>query len=695
MSDSSRDSSEGFQGLFGSFKLPKFNRSGIFGLWKGGTERTPDRAKEAVRKPADSRVRAPPASSEVRDMGRYGFESFGVPDGQQIYISRNKETPLFYDDDMEFVPAESEEFRGFDEEPASMEQEEEIAEASFDDLFVEEEPETEDLLIIQSTEPETVVAEEAEPAEEAPVVAQDVSPEDLFADIMRGAPSVVDTQIGCFTDGVMKETAPAETVEMIESAEIAEDRVAREIETRIFDAEEPIVPEAPIVMESADTYSVSDEMDPEDGFSDVPDVFVPRIEDFEEESMQTWDVPEEACDSFVSYISMIPEEVSFAAAPVWDVTDETAEAFSSYLSSIPAEETLTVVPVWDVSEEASDAYVSYLASIPREVTFAPAWDISEETASMFADYVAIIPEEITFATVPAWEVSEETAEAYTSYLASIPREITFAPAWNVDDSTAAAFTDYIAMIPEEESFAAAPVWEVSEETAESFESYLAMIPKEVTFAPAWDVNDLAADAYVSYLASVPKEAPAVPAWDVGEETASAFASMFETKEEPVLQANIQVTAGLPRTVTVEALEATNEPQLVDDLMAAQSGETGTFMLTSGDAEVQIPVKDNTAINQENLHIDTAKKVVSYRFVFRDGRLQKIPVEVELKPETVMIENEPEAAESISDEPVSEVIALPAAATVKALPEARPEPKGEVTFSFGQSQKSYDSVGFYF
>jgi len=474
-----------------------------------------------------------------------------------------------------------------------------------------------------------------------------------------------------------------------------------------------------------------------------------------------WDVTEADAEVFVDYISSIPEESTWAVAPVWDVTEEavdafaayqtiwpqypkaqvvipewdtTAETFEDYLSFIPEESTWAVAPVWEVSDEAVDAFTAYLTiwpQYPKAQVVIPEWDT---TAESYAEYLSFIPEESTWTIEPVWDVTEEAVDAFAAYQTirpEYPRRVAVIPEW---DTTAESYADYLSFIPEESTWIVAPVWDVTDEAveafaayqtirpeyprrvavipewdtaAESYAEYLSFIPEESTWTiePVWEVSDEAVEAFAAYQTirpEYPKAVAVIPEWDVTDAAVAGFEG-YRTAEEDYFNQSMMVVA---TTVSVSRIEIDAIEKHISDAVAAASGVTGNYAETTGSSDLQIKIKDNTDFNQENLQVvpelTPEKKVRTSRFVFKDGRLQKITEEISLDDiETTVVDMSATVSEDVTVEEMpeveekTEVFSLPAAQAYAALPAPVAKSTEGVRFSFGQSKNSYGSVSFYF
>ncbi len=453
-----------------------------------------------------------------------------------------------------------------------------------------------------------------------------------------------------------------------------------------------------------------------------------------------WDVTEASAETFTDYISLIPEETTWARAvvvPEWDVTEASAEVYADYLASIPEETTWAVEPVWEIADETAETYVAYLniwPQYPKAAVIIPEWDTAAES---YAEYLSFIPEETTWAVAPVWDVTEEAVDAFAAYMTiwpQYPKAAVVIPEWDVTEACAETYTDYLAAIPEESTWAVEPVWEIADETAESYvafqtirpeypkavavipewdtaaenySEYLGFIPEESTWAvaPVWDVTEEASAAFIDFgtiRPEYPKAVAVIPEWDVTEAAVAGFEG-YRTAEEDYFNKSMMVVA---TTVSVNRIELDAIERHVSNAVAAVSGVTGTYAETASQDDLQITIKDNTDFNQENLQVvpelDPEKKVRTSRFVFKDGRLQKITEEVVLdEVDTTIAETSATVSEDVAVEemPVveekAEIIALPAAQAIAALPAPVAKSEGGVNFSFGQSKNSYGSVRFFF
>ncbi|MBR6911680.1 MAG: hypothetical protein IKN41_07485 [Candidatus Methanomethylophilaceae archaeon] len=666
-------------------------------------------------------------------------------------------------------------------------------------------------------EPAEVEAEEIEVVvSKEPAAEVEFKPESLFGNIKRGMNEEVDTHVGQLQDGFIKESVSKVTLEDYDFIQTADEIRAEDVaidEMEIMDAMIAPVPAA--VTQDEATVEAQAEVPaavPEEEKvmlkpyvqqsmqirAEEEDVLyveraVPKLEDFIKEEPEVditesfvgfmgmipaeepapvkavavipeWDVTEASAANFTDYISMMPEESTWAVAPVWEIADEAAESFVAYQNIWPQyPKAAVIVPEWDTT---TDAFADYLAFIPEESTWAvePAWDLTDEAvealaafgtirpeypkavaiipewdtaAENYCEYLASIPEESTWAVAPVWDVSDEAADAYAAYLTiwpQYPKAAVIIPEWDVTEASAETYADYLASIPEESTWAVEPVWEIADETAESFMAfqtirpeypkavavipewdtaaenyceYLASIPEESTWtvAPVWDVSDEASEAFTAFgtiRPQYPKAAVVIPEWDVTEAAVAGFEG-YMTAEKDYFNESMMVVA---TTVSVNRIQLDAIERHVTDAVAAVSGVTGTVAETSSKDELLIKVKDNTDFNQENLQVvpelDPEKKVRTSRFVFKDGRLQKITEEITLDEvdttvaetsatvsEDVMVEEMPAAEEKV------DVIPLPAAQAFAALPAPVAKSAEGVKFSFGKSKNSYGSVRFLF
>jgi hypothetical protein len=345
--------------------------------------------------------------------------------------------------------------------------------------------------------------------------------------------------------------------------------------------------------------------------------------------------------------------------------------------------------------------------------------------------------------MPAFDVSDDAGDAYASYLSIRP------------------------VYPRKEK--AMPAFDASAEGAAAFDAYLGIrpvYPRKEKEMPAFHITADAADAYASYQSiwpQYPRKEKEMPTFDVSDVIAPAFAGYLEMEEEFKRQA---VFDGMAVTTVTNDIIPEPMERRISDLGAAEIGRTGNYAETGGSlSDPPIRVKGNDDFNQEGAQVLPEKREGrAARFVFRNGRIQKVVDKVEITSTDIRMQStvseEPAPVERIApakpvqaaplklEEPVEEevaalpeaqdVIYLPEAKTVISLPEAQdviylpeaqdvialpaakveePAPVEEtaepkivitmpaaemvakdkegVSFSFGRSNYSYESVRFSF
>ncbi|MBR1452520.1 MAG: hypothetical protein IJ592_03360, partial [Candidatus Methanomethylophilaceae archaeon] len=190
----------------------------------------------------------------------------------------------------------------------------------------------------------------------------------------------------------------------------------------------------------------------------------------------------------------------------------------------------------------------------------------------------------------------------------------------------------------------------------------------------------------------PKAVAIIPEWDVTEAAVEGFEAYRMAEEDYFRQSAMFVAA----TVSNNRIEIDAIERNISDAVAAVSGMTGTFAETTGASKLLIPVKNNMDINQENLQIvpevPAEKKIRASRFVFRDGKLQKITEEVDLKVDAPV---SPGSSTVSEKQPETEAARLSASKGLEAIPASVTQITEGVKFSFGESKKGYGSIRFSF
>ena len=556
---------------------------------------------------------------------------------------------------------------------------------------------------------------------EAPAEIEMLKPVEQFTYVERAAPKLEDFA----SDEPVEETAfiaAAKTVapaaEMTTIDSFVEEKAAR--------AKAPVViPEWDVTEAAAESFIDYASSMPAEGFA--PEVI----------EIPAWDVSEETGAAFADYIESIPRESTWAKPlPEWDIQEETAEVFDAYMNIWPQyPKAAVIVPEWDASEDAAaafDAYMTIRPEYPKAPVIVPEWDATE-AAEAYVDYIASIPEESTWEVQPVWELSDEAVDAFNAYMTirpEFPRRVSVIPEW---DTAAENYADYISMIPRESTWAKPfPEWDATEATAEAFVDYIASIPEESTWEvqPVWEVTDDAVDAFNAYMTirpEYPKAPVIVPEWDATEAAADGFRSYLDTVREEVAPV---VPTVMAHTVSVSRIDIEPLDDHITDEEAKIHGMTANFAVTSSAAPAPaISVRNNTDLNQENMAAP-ARTARSGHFTFKNGKLMKVVEEVEI-PEvktevaTVMttitgdapaasetMEIEYIAVNTVGDESIREtltvedestvpdVLALPAAQRVAALPAPRSAQIAAkniegVRFSFGRSNNGSGSIRFSF
>ena len=659
--------SEGSRSLFGSISIPNLKSSEFAGVLRSGVGQITDLARKYTRS-GDTSSFAESVKSRhesTRDLDAYGFEKFQSGDDIEVFVRDTPVEKVFMDSEIKFEPVVSAATEK--ETVAPIEQPKAIEDYSMD---AEEVPATEEIEVpapvveqpkIEEFMDQPVIirpdiVEEAPETEEvdmyvgeAPVVATDFEPSSLFGNIRRGMSEEVDTHVGCVEDGFIKESASNVTLYDFDAPVTAEDIHAE-------DAAIDEMEELSSQMEPAPTEErlmlrpYVQKIEPEE-----PAVYVeravPKLEDF------FVDLPEKTEPAPV--VAVVPE---------WDVAEADAAVYSDFLSLIPEETTWDVAPVWEVSDAAVEAFAAYQTirpEYPKAAVIVPEWDIKADT---FADYLSFIPEETTWDVAPVWDVTEDAADAFVAFgtiRPEYPKAAVVIPEWDIKADT---FADYLSFIPEETTWEVAPVWDVSEDASEAFIAFGTIRPE------------------------YPKAVAIIPEWDVTEAAVEGFEAYRMAEEDYFRQSAMFVAA----TVSNNRIEIDAIERNISDAVAAVSGMTGTFAETTGASKLLIPVKNNMDINQENLQIvpevPAEKKIRASRFVFRDGKLQKITEEVDLK---VDVPVSPGSSTVSEKQPETEAARLSASKGLEAIPASVTQITEGVKFSFGESKKGYGSVRFSF
>jgi hypothetical protein len=659
------------------------------------------------------------ADSGREDISRFGYDRFEVSEGNHIYVSSVSESSIF-DDDVPIAQTE-----GHEEQKEISVQEEPvyaapgISDSSFDApieddhifsgmetdspieapvFFMDEEEEepAEELYdpVIRTFAMEEAFIEE-EPAEVSAEAdeeldwfddAEEVDPKaaiaGLFDNVVRGSDGCVDTDVGVFDGEEVKafaEPAPKMEMRIMERApEPAADDIVFESQEITESEVESAIGAAPLTLEAfADDDEVEDE---------VPEVFVPRIEEVEEAKFA---VPETDTPMLAQARS-----APAIAAPVVIPALPTA----SSIIALPAASAVAVAEAAvEYTEEAMAAFGEFMAMKPvKAPVIAKEMEYTAEGLEALGAFSAMEPISIP-APVREVEYSEAGIEALGEFMAMRPVAI---PAEAKEPEYTAegleAFGEFMAMKP---IYVPAPVRirepEYSEQAMESFGAFIGMIPKEAPLkVKAPEYSEQAMEAFGAFVRMIPKEAPLknrnndytaegmeafgafigrlpearpasrqAPAWDVSDIAVEAFGDFQHSVDEELRQ---PFMSSLPRTISVEdlgELPAEETESFVMPMAAPQ------FAMTTGvEAVEQSQIEE---MNKENLVIVPEKKLDNERtlspkgFQFVDGRIQMVasePVRIEeITKEEIDLSSVPGAAsQTVTDIPAEEpVIAVPA------------------------------------
>ena len=670
MSYSSRKDSTGAQGFFGRMRLPKFvGRSDS----TDGTHRVSEQASglaNLFRRPSEEKTEVV-ISQRGHELSQYGYEQFTVSDDEQIYITPTSERTMFNDGEefaVELMTEKVEETVEVEDDIEPLEVSETEPEFIRNEEAVEETFDVEPIDFVQAFTP---MEEEVEKAEieaedifddfDEPVTSSTkISIEDLFGNVVRGSDGIVETDVGIVANGTVIPVEESESKEFhandrtldsfvdasVESESLEEPvtrtmgLMEKDVEVDVYEDIESTIMVMPVVdepqeIERIGSAEVIPEMDDED---DVPEVFVPKVEDFTEEA-----VAEE---------SVLMEEVTpMLAAPV------------AVPVLAPAVSALALAPAAPVIALAPTATVLAIAAPVAVEAPTYSWDVSEEAAYSYEMFNVIEPD-------------------YATY--SVHKEIVEIP-WTINDEAIEAFGAFMVLEPEYEETVTEIPWELSEDAVEAFNAYMIIKP-EYTRAPV-----------------------EIPAWDVSEEAIEAYSGFQGMEEEYFKQAFI---ATLPSTIVSNKIEVEPLEKRIDEVEASALGITSNYAETT--SAVKTPVVDMTKDNSFNLDnvevkpepkIENGCEVRASRFIFKDGRLQKVPVA------PVAVPAAPAAAPAVEEKEL--VIEYSPAPEVKEesfraplIVEAEPELKLNsaklvakkvegVNFSFGLSNTNCDSVRFSF
>ncbi len=608
----------------------------------------------------------PAATGMDLDLGQMGYDRFEVLKGQNIYIQSESERSIFADSGMAFEDLNTYEPAATDgrsQEKAQADNENGYFDEPSADLTVEGSEE------VQATEPagentpiEAQTAEgpeytwdhpeyekekessAEEPQEgwfdDEPSDTAHISIEDLFGNVKRGSDGYVNTDVGVVDNGIVMpvpESEP-ETVHL-------EDFDAPVIRPVGLMEREGIVPEE-AGMKDSEPESVDA----------VLEASVPQTEE--------------------SIILLgAPAPTLSLAAPVY----------------VPVAETY-----WEITEEASAAFGAFMTIQPEFPKTDKPWELSEEAVSAYGAFLTIKPEYET--TEVPWEITEDAASAFGSYLSIRPEYPAEEVAWSIGDDAASAFGSYLALTPE---YADPEIdWDLSDEAVSAFGSYLSIRPEYPAEEVAWSIGDDAASAYGAFLTIEPEYTAAeipVPEWDVSDDAAVAY-SDFKTLEADYFRQ--QFMAALPGTVAIPRMEAKPLEQRESeiDAIAITAVSEAVAVTSTADNGVGADVLSDPMLVKENIEIRPEPKLENgceartSRFVFKDGRLQKVPVEMAAPAADIKADFDMEYA------PVPEIKeeSFRAPLTMEEeQPIMKPKAAKLVAFGFGQSETNSGNVRFEF
>ena len=611
------------------------------------------------------------------DLGQMGYDRFEVLKGQSIYIQSESERSIFADNGMAFEDLNTYEPAATDGKTPTEAQAANEIEYQAESLEDDKEEGSEE---VQAAEPtgentpiEALTAEGTENAEGCPEYVEEkesaaeeleedwfddepsdttrISIEDLFGNVKRGSDGFVCTDVGVVDNGVVMPVTESEPEMMPIEA---------------FDA--PVIKPTGLMEREGIVPEEAGTKEPEpESVEVVPEVSVPEAE----ESVILLAAP-------APILSLAaPVHVAVTETP-WEITDEAAYSFSVFgtIDAGYTAETETHEVTWDVTDDAAVAFGAYMTIQPEFPKTDKPWELSEEAVSAYGAFLIIEPEYKT--TEVSWEITEETASAYGSFLAAIP--------------------DYAD--PEID-------WDLSDEAVSAFGSYLSIRPEYPAEEVAWDISEDAATAYGSFLTIEPEyitvEAPA-PEWDVSDAAAVAYSDFKKMEADYFRQ---QFMATLPGTVASTRMEVKpleqREPET--DMIAITNITEAAAKTSTVDEGVRADVLSDPMLVKENVEIRPERKlengceVRTSRFVFKDGRLQKVPVETVPSVTDIKAEFDmeyapvPETKEESFRAPLTleeeQPLIKPKAAKLVA------KEVGGVTFCFGQSGINSGKVRFQF
>ncbi len=360
---------------------------------------------------------------------------------------------------------------------------------------------------------------------------------------------------------------------------------------------------------------------------------------------------------------------------------------------------IATIPEWEFPEEAVEPYAAYQAAaqeLEAQVVEEPVWDVDEAVAETFMDYMAIEPEfGPSNIIVPDWVITDEAVESFNAFQTIRPQYIR-APViereWDLSEASAAAYMRYTSVEPEfGPSNIVVPDWPLTDEAVESFNAYMSLEPEYIQkiVVREWDLSESSAEAYMGYISVEPEFGPSniiVPDWVVTDEAVDSFNAFLTIRPQyiraPVIEREWDITEGeaesvcafrqqveeeenrgfmnrLPKTVLVESLKvAPLEPETYDVLTRTSlAGEnfantsTAVEMKTSLNGFTNINIAPRKTVSDRSMHVT--------RFVFKNGKLQKVESEPEppkRKECRIRIKSDDEDIEIVpAPETVSEVV----------------------------------------
>ena len=297
-----------------------------------------------------------------------------------------------------------------------------------------------------------------------------------------------------------------------------------------------------------------------------------------------------------------------------------------------------------------------------------------------------------------WEITEEASAAFGAFMTIQPEFPKTDKPWELSEEAVSAYGAFLTIKPEYETTEVP--WEITEDAASAFGSYLSIRPEYPAEEVAWSIGDDAASAYGAFLTIEPEYTAAeipVPEWDVSDDAAVAY-SDFKTLEADYFRQ--QFMAALPGTVAIPRMEAKPLEQRESeiDAIAITAVSEAVAVTSTVDNGVGADVLSDPMLVKENIEIRPEPKLENgceartSRFVFKDGRLQKVPVEMAAPAADIKADFDMEYA------PVPEIKeeSFRAPLTMEEeQPIMKPKAAKLVAFGFGQSETNSGNVRFEF